>query len=53
MIRHRLSEWRLDRVPVAFDFPVGHVSDNLPMVEGAQATLTVSNQGTKLLQKLR
>ena len=53
MIRHRLSEWGLDRVPVAFDFPVGHVSDNMPMVEGAQATLTVSNQGVTLLQKLR
>ncbi|MBR5843072.1 MAG: LD-carboxypeptidase [Bacteroidaceae bacterium] len=34
--------------PVAFGFPVGHVTDNHPMIEGAMATLSVTPQGTML-----
>ena len=34
--------------PVCFDFPVGHVPQNHPMVEGAVATLTVAPQGVTL-----
>ena len=32
--------------PVAFDFPIGHIDRNLPIVEGCQATLQVSPEAT-------
>ena len=35
-------------IPVAFHFPLGHVDDNLPLVNGANATLTVRESGTTL-----
>ena len=28
-------------IPVSFDFPVGHIDNNYPIVEGADATLEV------------
>ncbi len=34
--------------PVCFDFPVGHLSDNLPLIEGAEVTLRVTEQGVNL-----
>ena len=34
--------------PVAFDFPVGHVSLNHPIIEGAEATLVVDAEGVTL-----
>lgn len=37
-------------IPVAFGFPVGHVDDNLPMVEGVKVTLSVGDT-TRLIQK--
>ncbi len=37
--------------PVAFDFPVGHIDRNLPLVEGSTATLTVTPTTTTLTQK--
>ena len=36
--------------PVAFDFPVGHVDRNLPLVEGAETTLAVTAGGVRLVQ---
>lgn len=33
-------------IPVAFDFPVGHVDENMPLIEGAQVTLTVADTVT-------
>ncbi len=41
MIACRLTEWGV-KCPVATGFPIGHVSFNLPVVEGATARLTVS-----------
>ena len=35
-------------IPVAFDFPVGHVDENVPMLEGANARLSVTADGTTL-----
>ena len=37
--------------PVAFDFPIGHVPRNVPLVEGLTATLTVSAEETRLLMR--
>ena len=34
--------------PVAFDFPLGHISRNLPLIEGCTATLTVTPTATTL-----
>ena len=34
--------------PVCFGFPVGHVNENLPLVEGARVCLMVSNENTEL-----
>ena len=34
--------------PVCFDFPVGHVSRNFPLIEGAEVELDVSRKGTQL-----
>lgn len=36
-------------IPVAFDFPVGHVKENLPLVEGARCRLSVSEKEVKLI----
>lgn len=35
-------------IPVAYDFPIGHVSHNLPLIESAPARLTVTNATTCL-----
>lgn len=34
--------------PVCFDFPVGHVADNLPLIEGAEVDFSVESQAVKL-----
>lgn len=34
--------------PVAFNFPIGHIDRNLPLIEGATATLTVTATHTHL-----
>lgn len=38
-------------LPVAFDFPVGHVDCNYPLVEGSRATLRVAADGSSLLME--
>ena len=47
MIHERLEEWGVE-CPVAFDFPVGHNERNVPLIEGAEATLTVDREGVSL-----
>lgn len=42
MISHRLRQWNV-RCPVGLGFPIGHQHFNLPIVEGGEATLAVSN----------
>ncbi|TDE18340.1 S66 peptidase family protein [Dyadobacter psychrotolerans] len=44
IVQEHVSEFNY---PVCFDFPVGHVSDNKPMVVGANAFLEVNNKGVK------
>ncbi len=34
--------------PVCFDFPVGHVTDNLPLIEGAEVSLRVKKRLVEL-----
>lgn len=46
---HRIS---LSGIPVAVVFPVGHVDDNLPLVEGAEVTLTVDATTTLVSDNL-
>lgn len=45
MIRRMVSPYSY---PVAFDFPVGHIEDNLPLPEGCVVKLSVSDSGTSL-----
>ncbi|MDE6715820.1 MAG: LD-carboxypeptidase, partial [Muribaculaceae bacterium] len=35
-------------IPVAIDFPIGHVDDNVPIIEGASVHFTVNNNGSFL-----
>ena len=39
-------------IPVACNFPVGHVDNNLPLVLGAPATLSVTDKGASLNQTI-
>ncbi len=48
MIRTRLEEWGLRNLPVAFDFPVGHIDSNLPLIEGARVRLEITDSGGSL-----
>lgn len=45
MIHDMISD--LD-IPVAYDFPIGHVDHNLPLIESATAELTVTTNATSL-----
>ena len=38
--------------PVAFNFPIGHIPRNVPIIEGSTATLNVENDGTTLSMRL-
>lgn len=35
--------------PICFNFPVGHVTNNLPLIEGAEVTFTVGKKGVELV----
>lgn len=48
MIDSLLRRHGIDSLPVAFNFPVGHVHDNLPLVEGSEVTLEVSSHTVRL-----
>lgn len=37
------------QIPVAFDFPIGHINDNRAIVVGKQGQLTVDEKGSTLL----
>ena len=49
MISDFIRREGLAGIPVAFDFPVGHVKENLPLVEGADARLIVEETEVKLI----
>ena len=34
--------------PVAFNVPIGHVDHNVPVIQSAEVTLTVTPEGTSL-----
>ena len=48
MVSARMEAWGLNGVPVAFNFPVGHVDYNLPLVEGCMAELEITSKNVKL-----
>ena len=45
MLREMLAPYSF---PIAFNAPLGHVNDNMPLVEGAMASLTVEAEFTRL-----
>lgn len=52
MIHYWLKKWGYynphNPMPIVFNFPAGHVSDNFPMICGAQAVVVSSPLGTTL-----
>lgn len=49
MINRRFSEWGIiDRIPVVFNFPVGHIEANLPLIQGAAVCLTDDGHTVRL-----
>lgn len=48
MLRARLEEWGVGDMPVALGFPVGHVDENVPLIEGADAFFEVSGRTATL-----
>lgn len=50
MIAARMRQWGVS-VPVALSFPIGHVSCNFPIPEGAAARLDVSAEKARLMIK--
>lgn len=53
MLSYRLNQFGINNIPIAFDFPVGHVSRNYPMIEGATVQFEVSKTETKLIMNRR
>ncbi len=51
MISDFLHREGIAGIPVAFGFPVGHVKENLPLVEGSRARLRVDTGETKLIME--
>lgn len=47
MISSAFRQWNVS-CPVAFNFPVGHCDENVPLIEGAPVRLTVSSTGSLL-----
>ncbi len=37
------------KLPIAFDAPIGHVADNMPLLYGADARLTIDSSGASAL----
>lgn len=48
MISSLLVRCGIDSIPVAFNFPIGHVDFNLPMIEGERVRLKVTEDYTSL-----
>lgn len=48
MISAFLSLRLYTRIPVVFDFPVGHVKENFPLTVGAEVSLEVTPEGVSL-----
>ena len=42
------SHFEYRKIPICFDFPVGHVNDNRAMIVGAEVQLDVNEKGAKL-----
>lgn len=49
MISALLSRCGIDSIPVAFNFPTGHVDYNLPLIEGDRVRLTVTEENVRLI----
>lgn len=50
MVARFLHRYGLDKIPVAYGFPVGHVDDNRPLVQGSVTSLSVSSSEVSLIQ---
>ena len=48
MLRSRLEEWGIRDIPVALGFPVGHIDENMPLIEGAEVEFEVSGRTATL-----
>ena len=48
MIINTLEEMKIPPIPIVFDFPIGHVSQNYPLTEGVPVELEISSDFTRL-----
>lgn len=48
MIERFLNSMKLSDLPVAYNFPVGHFPGNMPVIEGAEVSLTVGKRSAVL-----
>lgn len=48
MINTGLDCWLIRDIPVALQFPVGHIRENYPLVEGAEVEFTVTDTQVRL-----
>lgn len=44
-----LEQFTYRNIPIAFDFPAGHIHDNRALIFGRNAKLSVSDQGSELI----
>ena len=52
MIHSLLKRLGYGDLPVSFDFPVGHVSHNMPMIEGSQCHIKITPHGVEFSQQI-
>lgn len=43
-----LQHFSFRKIPIGFDFPVGHISDNQALIVGANVQLKVDEKGSQL-----
>lgn len=52
MIDNFLTTNHIDALPVAYDFPAGHIEGNMPLIMGAKTELEISDGAISLRQNL-
>jgi muramoyltetrapeptide carboxypeptidase len=43
-----LSHFQFRKIPIAFNFPAGHISDNQALIIGSEVAFNVTSKGAEL-----